>query len=609
MAQSKSVVLPGLLLLLLCLCRVASAAGPPLDGRASATLPDYAILVYAAGDEKRIFESTRNLLAQIEEASLQAKNTAVRIVVQHDDVLADPGYRYLLSDGKGAAPTVLNQPPSAAVSFRLRTPPVPESEIARYEPGFRYGEIDSGDPRTLKRFLNWAIATYPARHYVLVLAGHSWGLQGHLQDFYYDGTYWRRSTLMKNYELRRALSEVLREQRANIPSSVFDALIIDACVAGQLEIALELKEVAAYFASSSIETPYFGLPYDRVLLPFLQKANQTRGLDAQQAQRLLEEKLLVPWTHAYVTDHIPGGKMAEKEQEYTPVATFALRNQKLLLVEEQLRSVIQNLSTTSIPKELQEGKLSVLENLSDADGFSDLLYLSARIDKLIADRLRQGPSPDLERASQSVRKLYQSLNPPDQDPTFTPMEISHPVAPGAWIHIELDAMNPNLELAACDTLRLLGMLNRDLPQSFPSYINPKGERLSAIDFSCENRPPSLPKVLPSGTPYPLWRVFNLQAEWPGKVPAFVTEYAELRKTPTGNQNKKRRVLSLWIDKGESVSLRRAVLVSLPGSPQITIDYPLFAPRQDAAVRLFAGQGEPPDSLPLLSQSVRLPASR
>lgn len=596
-----------LCVLLALFCRASRAAPSSTNPAPAAPIRDFSILVYAAGDEKRLFESARNLLSQIEDASIKAKNTAVGIVIQHDDVLSDPGYRYVVSDGTNAAPRVLNEPPGQSVSFRLRTPPVPEPEIARYEPGFRYGEIDSGDPRTLKRFLNWAIATHPARHYILIVAGHSWGLQGHLQDFYYDGAYWRRSTLMKNYELRRALSEVLDEQKANIPEGVFDALIIDACVSGQLEVALELKDLAHYFASSSIETPYYGLPYDRVLLPFLQQANQRRGLDTPHALRLLEEKLLVPWTHVYVTDHIPGGQMAEKEQEFTAVATLALRNQSLSEVEESLRNLTTTLSNTSIPKELQEGRLSRLENLSDADGFSDLLHLSQRLTTLLSERQQRSPSPPIEQAESAARKLTQALHPVAQDPTFTATQLVHPTAQGAWIHIELDPMNPSAEMAACDALRLLGMLNRDLVDAFPTYINPKGEHLAAIDFSCETRPPSLPSGRPFGTPYPLWQLFNLQLIWPKEVPAYLTEYPPNPKTLLPRADKPRRILSLWIDKGSTPSLHREVLLSLPGSPAITIDYPAAAPLHQPEIPGFLTAWTGPSALPLASQSVRLPA--
>ena len=208
------------------------------------------------------------------------------------------------------------------------TPPLTEDEIraqlAAFDsnskaPKFSIGELDTGNAVTLKQFVRWGIEAYPARHYVLVLAGHSWGQQGLMQDFFIGDKPLDKSTIMKNYEIRRAMEEIYNEFKGVnattgknlLPNGVFDVLLVDACVAGQLDVLLEFKDVFKYFVGSALETPYNSLPWTDILEPFIQEVNNHPGADSERATGILEEKLLKPTVELYVKSHSRGGKPRE----------------------------------------------------------------------------------------------------------------------------------------------------------------------------------------------------------------------------------------------------------------------------------------------------------
>jgi PA14 domain. len=60
------------------------------------------------------------------------------------------------------------------------------------------GEVNTGDPQTLRDFILWARATYPAQHYYLSIANHGLGTQG----IAYDDTNRDPATIAKIFSAR-----------------------------------------------------------------------------------------------------------------------------------------------------------------------------------------------------------------------------------------------------------------------------------------------------------------------------------------------------------------------------------------------------------------------
>jgi hypothetical protein len=119
------------------------------------------------------------------------------------------------------------------------------------------GDIDMGDGRTLADFLKWAVKECPARHYMLVLWGHAYGL-GFGRD---------HGDPLRLPELVKAL-DVFRDKRIELGrgnNGTLEILGTNACAMAYVEAAYELRNSAHYLLASQIEVPFAGWPYDAVL--------------------------------------------------------------------------------------------------------------------------------------------------------------------------------------------------------------------------------------------------------------------------------------------------------------------------------------------------------
>jgi len=112
------------------------------------------------------------------------------------------------------------------------------------------GEVNMGDPNTLMDFVNWAISSYPANRYCLVLANHG---SGCVQSVCFDETSGMDALSLP--ELSQALSLV--------PAKM-DVLYFDACLMGMIEVAYQIKDYVNVMIASE-ETSYAGQPYDYYL--------------------------------------------------------------------------------------------------------------------------------------------------------------------------------------------------------------------------------------------------------------------------------------------------------------------------------------------------------
>jgi hypothetical protein len=112
------------------------------------------------------------------------------------------------------------------------------------------GEVNMGDPNTLTNFVNWAIGSYPADKYCLVLSDHGTGCVHSVCVDYTDGYDW--ITLP---ELSQALSVV---------SQRMDVVYFDACLMGMVEVAYQIRDYADVMVASE-EVAWTGTPYDQYL--------------------------------------------------------------------------------------------------------------------------------------------------------------------------------------------------------------------------------------------------------------------------------------------------------------------------------------------------------
>jgi hypothetical protein len=120
----------------------------------------------------------------------------------------------------------------------LVSPFVPASMIGKgARPTDAPAEVNSADPETLRRFLDWGFDRFPGRFKVLDVASHGAGYQGLCLDFHSD------------YK-RMSLPDFGRAVHAGLKGRKLDVLNLLACMMGSLEVAWEVRDTASVLVAS-----------------------------------------------------------------------------------------------------------------------------------------------------------------------------------------------------------------------------------------------------------------------------------------------------------------------------------------------------------------------
>lgn len=115
------------------------------------------------------------------------------------------------------------------------------------------------DPHNLYKFIKWGIETYPAKHYMLILAGHGASYIAVMPELSQDMPY-----MLGVPQMCKVINMILKDTGIKI-----DILVLDMCFMNSLEIMYELgskesncvKNVLTYIKDG----PLSGLPYDKLI--------------------------------------------------------------------------------------------------------------------------------------------------------------------------------------------------------------------------------------------------------------------------------------------------------------------------------------------------------
>lgn len=123
--------------------------------------------------------------------------------------------------------------------------------FALHSPRFDLGQVDSGSALTLDEFVSWAMASFPARRYAVVVSGHGGGNPRVIAPDFSTGS------AMSPRALMEALDRVRQTTGRRI--DVFGA---DACLMQTVEVAYELRDSVENIVASQNTEPGSGWPYD-----------------------------------------------------------------------------------------------------------------------------------------------------------------------------------------------------------------------------------------------------------------------------------------------------------------------------------------------------------
>ncbi|MCE7982163.1 MAG: hypothetical protein DYG89_13285 [Caldilinea sp. CFX5] len=118
------------------------------------------------------------------------------------------------------------------------------------------GEVDSGSPKALIDFAVWAMTTYPARKYALILSDHGAGWVGGWND---DAP--KEGSSFTINEIDQALAAILSRTKV----AQFEFLGFDACLMSEVAALAGIAPYARYAAASQEVEPALGWAYANFL--------------------------------------------------------------------------------------------------------------------------------------------------------------------------------------------------------------------------------------------------------------------------------------------------------------------------------------------------------
>lgn len=144
------------------------------------------------------------------------------------------------------------------------------------------GEVNMAAGESLVDFVTWAISTYPADRFVLIMSDHGMGWPGGWSDPTASGSGANQAPLSTrldgDYLYLSELDEALAYLQDKNIVSKFDLIGLDACLMSQMEVYAALQPYADYAVASEETEPGLGWAYTA----FLQALVQNPGMGGDQ---------------------------------------------------------------------------------------------------------------------------------------------------------------------------------------------------------------------------------------------------------------------------------------------------------------------------------------
>ena len=222
-----------------------ATAGPVAEGEPGTWL----IMMYQDADDEVLEE---DIVIDVNEAEIVGSTDQVTIVAQLDRFVG--GY-----DGHG----------DVTSTKRYLLTQDDDLDTINSEELEDLGEVDMGNKDTLIDFATWAMRSYPADHYVLILSDHGAGWDGGWSD---DDPVGGSKLTMQSID--EALGAIL----ADTGVDTFEMVGFDACLMGQLEVMSVIAPHAKYAVGSEETEPSLGWAYAK----FLQALNDNTAMTGRE---------------------------------------------------------------------------------------------------------------------------------------------------------------------------------------------------------------------------------------------------------------------------------------------------------------------------------------
>ncbi len=259
------------------------------------------------------------------------------------------------------------------------------------------GELNSADPQTIKDFVKWAMETYPADHYMLILWNHGAGwvkgetFKGGLWDDTDGGDF-----LSNAGGEWRDLLGYIRDSLLN--GNKLDALGLDMCVMSYMEILWDVYPYVNILISSEANEPGYGWYYNS----FINNLNQYGDTASIES---LGKWIVDDYSDFY--DGVIDATMTYQiiDDDVVEVLKDAIYNMASSLINNDGGRDNVNVQTC-IDNALAMSSGTFYEDFKDLWDFCDQLINNANI------------STETKNYAQTVEGLIDSLNPYDWEYGF-----------------------------------------------------------------------------------------------------------------------------------------------------------------------------------------------
>jgi len=239
------------------------------------------------------------------------------------------------------------------------------------------GEVDMGDPDTLREFIRWGQENYPSTNYCLVIWNHGSGWRSAstycptvTKNVSFDDT---SNTSIKTTDLSYALS--------GIPEPI-DLIAFDASLMQMLEVAYELRNSARLLVGSEESPPGDGYVYDR----WLSKLAASPGMGAAELGMVIAQE--------YVNSYAGRYPVTQSVVELSNISKVAKA------ADDFAAAVIPHAASKSAA--LRIARSSAQSYSSDYFNYKDLVDYASIVNQLIPDENISAAYRQLQSAMESA---------------------------------------------------------------------------------------------------------------------------------------------------------------------------------------------------------------
>ena len=286
---------------------------------------EWTVAIYAGIDEEEIAQASNPVMERLATSDLPA---SVQLLIEKD-TWGDGGVSRIEKQGRGPA--------------------------SRAE----FPEHDSSDPARFRAFVEWVKDRAHGKQTLLVMATHSWGWKGIIQDFTVPGLP-GKSQMMP----LRLYTETFRATGFRP-----DVVMMDACVVGNVDAVHELAPISRYLLVSQRETPFQGLPYADLF-----EELATKGMSARRLTREFPAR--------YVREYGRDGALSKHEGELDVVTLAGLDLSKWAAFAGRFQAFTAELKRAGLRDRLAANPEWV-EDIYDEDHNADLLETIRRLPGLV----------------------------------------------------------------------------------------------------------------------------------------------------------------------------------------------------------------------------------